>query len=389
MRAFALAGLSFLLLAALSGCVNGADETSGATSQTDAPGDPVQTASDWSATPSSSARAVAPRLAPLGVNVSLTGPQWVASGSEVPVAAIVTGATKFVWATGPLPLTSPAKVADLDTKVFDPGASKSLKFTSAGVYAMHCHPHPFMKHNVTVIDGYQSAARVTVLITDGATNGEYRFSPENIVVGVGTEVVYENVGKLPHSATQEGQEPALKLAKLSASTGTVALEGEGWQRIVAIASDSGGRVGVGEARVYLTKELPTSASVDVAGSFTTPLYLPDVEANPEPARMTSMKVDHPGEFTLNITATDDNAGLAKVSVRVVRVATDEEVGALDATAAGTLAFTIERGEYEIDVEPSEGFNVDYEGVATVVYDLTPPPPMPPGSAAAEDPHAGH
>lgn len=350
----------------------------------------MQKASDGKAPAGSGpARAVPARLAPLAVNVSMTGPSWVASGTDVQLAAVATGATKFVWATGPLPISSPAKVANLDTKVFDPGASKSLKFASAGVYALHCHPHPFMKHNVTVVDGYQSPARVTVLITDGATPGEYRFSPENLVIGVGTEIVYENVGKLPHSATQEGQEPALKLAKLTASAGTVAVEGEGWQRIVAIASDGSGRLGVGEARVYVTPELPTGTSVDVTGSFTTPLYLPELETNPQPAQMTSMKVDHPGAFTLNITATDGNAGLAKVSVRVVRVATDEEVGALDATAAGTLAFTIERGEYEIYVEPSEGFNVEYVGTATVVYDLTPPPPMPPGSEAAEDPHAGH
>lgn len=342
-------------------------------------GEAVEKASDGNGAPGGGpTRAVPARLAPLAVSASMTGPQWVASGTDVQVSAVAAGATKFVWATGPLPLTSPATAANLDTKVFEPGLSKSLKFASAGVYAMQCRPHSFMKHNVTVIDGYQSPARVTVLITDGATEGEYRFSPENLVIGVGTEVVYENVGRLPHSATQTGQEPTLKLAKLSASSGPLAVEGEGWLRIVAIASDSNGRLGVGETRVFVTEELPTSTSVDLTGSFATPLYRPDLQANPEPAKMTPMSVDLPGDFVLNITATDGNAGLAKVNVRVVRVATDEEVGALDATAAGTLAFKIERGEYEIYVEPAEGFDVDYVGVATVVYDLTPPPPMPPG-----------
>jgi plastocyanin len=90
----------------------------------------------------------------------------------------------------------------LDTGTIAPGEQKALTFAEAGVYELHCHPHPFMLHTVTVVDG--GPAEVLVKIHDGATVEEYRYEPRNVTVGVGGRVVYLNAGREPHTATYDG-----------------------------------------------------------------------------------------------------------------------------------------------------------------------------------------
>lgn len=388
MRAAVLFVVAVFAFGALAGCVGGSKEDGAPTSTNAASSESVSKASTSGGATSTSAAATSaslPRLPPLPVTLSLSGPQWVAAGTSVPVTATASGASSFVWATGAAPEAAPAKVAGLNTTLIQPGASKSLKFAAAGVYGMHCHPHPFMRHNVTVIDGYQGPSKVTVKIVDGDAQSDSRFVPENIVVGVGTEVVYENVGALPHTSTQATQEPALKLAPLKSASGEIPVSGDGWMRVFVAASDSAGRVGFASAPIYVTKERPSTLDESVSGTFSAALPS-QVPAGAEPVKK-AVTLALGGTAFLNVTATDA-AGLASVKASLVRVGTAAVAVETEPGATGAASGKADAGDYEIVVEPAGGVNVEYTVTLTVVYDLVPPPLVPP-APAAEDPHAGH
>lgn len=388
MRAAALLVVALFAFGALAGCVGGSKDAGAATSSNTATTESVSKASTSggaTATSGATTSASLPRLPPLPATVSLSGPQWVAAGTGIPAAATASGASSFVWATGPAPEAAPAKVAGLNTSLIQAGASKSLKFVAAGVYGMHCHPHPYMRHNVTVIDGYQGPSKVTVKIVDGDSQSDSRFVPENIIVGVGTEVAYENVGALPHTSTQATQEPALKIASLKTATGDLPVTGEGWMRVFVAASDSAGRVGFASAPIYVTSELPTTLEESVTGTFSAalPSQIP-TDAEPEKKAVTLVLG---GTAFLNVTATDA-AGLASVKASLVRVSTDAVAVETEPGATGAASGKADAGDYEIVVEHAGGINVEYTVTLTVVYALVPPPLVPP-APAAEDPHAGH
>lgn len=88
----------------------------------------------------------------------------------------------------------------LDTGDIAPGAQKQVTFGAGPTVAMHCHPHPFMRHNVTLQEGAPSEAHVHIL--DGLDEAEYRFEPENLTVAPHAVVTYHNHGNFTHTATQ-------------------------------------------------------------------------------------------------------------------------------------------------------------------------------------------
>lgn len=86
----------------------------------------------------------------------------------------------------------------LDTGLIPPGETRALTFAGPGPYALHCDPHPYMTHNVTVQEGGPRDAHVH--IQDGNATSEYRFEPEALVVAPGAVVTYHNHGALAHTA---------------------------------------------------------------------------------------------------------------------------------------------------------------------------------------------
>lgn len=90
----------------------------------------------------------------------------------------------------------------LDTGDIAPGKSRTLTCEEGGTLAMHCHPHPFMLHNVTVTGAPAGPAHVHIF--DGETPEESRFEPAELTVGRGGEVTYHNHGSLVHTATPTG-----------------------------------------------------------------------------------------------------------------------------------------------------------------------------------------
>ena len=91
--------------------------------------------------------------------------------------------------------------AGLDTGDIAPNAEKTMMFDASGLIEMHCHPHQWMLHNVTVTD--EPAGEFHVHIVDGIDEQEFRFEPSNLTVGTGSRVTYHNHGNFTHTATQK------------------------------------------------------------------------------------------------------------------------------------------------------------------------------------------
>lgn len=343
-------------------------------------------------------------LAPLVSAITIAAPEWVQSGTEVPVTLAAPtnakGALSYTWAIGPLPGTTKVTEVKADTgstpsSYIQPGATKSITYSTAGVYRMHCHPHAWMRHNVTVVEGFAGPKAVEVQIIDGEKQGDYRYVPENIVVGAGTVVNYKNVGSQPHTATALGtQEPALKKLPLAAAAGNVKIEGEGWQRVVAIFQDSEGRIGIAEKPIYTTATLPAFTTQTETFEFTGATAGPLVGT---PAGIASesrpVTLEQRGTITINYTFVDAvaaNGGpqnLADIELHFTLSGETQDTLTGPGGPEGSLTGKAPAGAYTLTVTPTQGAQVSGTVIIEVVYELVPPPPTAP--AAAEEGHSGH
>lgn len=395
MRAQLLLALALVAAGSLAGCVGGEKETGVKDIDT---GDPDGEKIDLTKLPQLKV------LAPLAATIGTDAPAWIQSGTEVPVTlstvANAKGAVSHTWAVGPLPGTVDVAAAKADTgskgsDYIQPGASKSITYAVSGVYAMHCHPHAWMRHNVTVVDGYAGPKAVEVVIVDGEKPTDMRFIPENIVVGMGTTVTYKNLGAQPHTATAMGaQEPPLKKVPLTAATGSVKVEGNGWMRIVAIFQDTEGRFGYANRSIYATPELP--AYEKTTHEFSFDAALPVLAGTPAAPASESAPVslEHPGVVFLNYTFQDAASGagapenLAEVEIHFTKDGETQDTltGGPDATNA--LTGKALAGAYTLKVVPVQGAQVSGTVTIEVLYDLV-PPPVGAAPPPADDGHGGH
>ena len=398
MRALAILAATLVASAALSGCIGGLKETDGSV--------PPATGVGGEAVTPAGTQPPVKVLSALNASLTVDAPAWIQSGTEVPVAlsapANAKGNVTYSWAIGPRPGTvevTPFKADTGSAKPADyiqPGASKSITYGRSGVYRMHCHPHPNMAHTVTVIEGYEGPKSVEVLIVDGASKAEQRYVPDNIVIGVNTTVNYKNVGSQAHSATAiAAQSPPLKALPLKAASGSVKVDGEGWQRIVATFTDSEGRVGVAEQNIYATATLPVFETQSFEFSFAYgSMGLPVAGTAAEPAAQSEpVTLAQGGLVTLNYTFEDalGPSGASPVEVEVHFTKDGETQDTITSTGAtGTAPGKALPGAYTLTVVPVAGVEITGTVVVDVVYELVPPDPtMPSAAAAGEDPHAGH
>lgn len=396
MRAFAVFAAAVLSAGALAGCVGNKDgeETTPASTN-----NPLGTGTDG-------VKTTLDVLASLKTGITTSAPQWVAPGTAIDVAAAAPtnakGAVTYTWAVGPLPGTV-AVDTKLDTKTIEPGAAKELKYATAGIFRMHCHPHPDMKHNVTVVDGYAGPKTVHVaIVDDGKDKATFRFVPENILVGVGTTVVYHNNGTAPHTATLETAEPPLKATGLKTASGSITLSGAGWQRIVVAAQDADGRFGSASHSIYVA-DIPAPFTEDVTFEFNTGSH--GVVPAEQQAAAGAAPIEKTFTFTnggtvfLNWTAADAaytaaapgsppaEANTAAVAIHLKESGATQDTLTGDAAASGALSGKINPMAYTLTIVPESGVKPAGKVTVTVVYDLVPPAPSM-GQAGGEA-HGGH
>lgn len=336
-------------------------------------------------------------LAALTPAIITDAPAWIQSGTKINVSGSASGnakgAVNYTWTYGPLPGTVEVAAANLDTKAIQPGAEGKLKFAEAGVYNMHCHPHPAMTQNVTVVEGFGGPSTVTVYITDGSETGQYRFVPSEVVIPVGGTVVYKNVGTQMHTATQSSQEPALKSAGLDAAGGEIGIEGNGWQRVRLVTQDADGRIGFAEHRIYVTPELPAFETKTIEGDLRVGLPA----AAPAQARETvtdSFKLAHSGKLYLNFTATDPigdttgQASLAQIEIHLKEQGATQDTLTVDPAGEGSADAIVGAKTYSITITGAQGAAIHYVVEINVEYDLVPPEPAMAGAGGGHDAHGG-
>ena len=392
MRTVVLLASILVVGAALSGCFGSEEDPK--TAAVDPPTGTTGTGSTGTVTVPEGGLKVLASLTPA---ITTDAPAWVKSGTAINVSGAASskasGAVTYTWSVGPLPGTVEVKSAALDTKAIQPGKESKLKFEAAGVYAMHCHPHPNMVHNVTVIQGYAGPAEAVVYITDGAEVGQYRFVPESVVIPAGGSVVYRNVGTQMHTSTQSSQEPALKASSLKSAGGELVVEGEGWQRVRLVVQDAEGRIGAVEHRIYVTSELPAFTTKEVAGQFKVGAPSP-VPENVVEIKTESFKLEHSGKLYLNFTATDAASGAgapvnaALVEIHLKEQGATQDTLTVDPANEGSADAIVGAKTYTLTIKPTQGVLVDYKVVINVEYDLVPPEPAMGGAGGGHDDSGG-
>lgn len=302
---------------------------------------------------------------------------WFEPGTALGVEAIVSpnavGNVTYTWAYQPDPFSDFFESDAIDTGTLEPGESGNLTFTEPGFYEFgHCDPHPWMKHTVAVLEGYDGPDEMTVYILEGdvADSDTYRFSQEHITVGVGTKVTYVNIGEVPHTASiaHEGEAiPTPETLSLDGASGTVTLEGSSWMNLLVFAEDEEGNAGWGKLNVYVREKFADYNQTST-GEFT---------STEDPDDTHEHKFEWSGNVTVSVSVEDASASVQRIDVRLAEK--DSEAPALvDEENVGTDTFTatvktVIPRDYVLTVSPRQGVLTAYEITVTVEYDHTPPP----------------
>lgn len=387
MRGLSVLVVSLLVVGALAGCVNTKK-------------DPPTNATLPATTPGAIVEAKPVRvLAPLTSTVSTDSPKWVKPGAMVNVTATAPagakGAVTYSWSVGAMPGTVIVTPGALDTgsktgaEYIPAGGTDAITFPAAGVFQMHCHPHPWMRANVTVVEGYKGPANVDVYIVDGDKPDQYVYAPQNVIIPVGGKVTYINKGLQPHTATLYAQDaPALKLLPLDKSSGQVALAGPGWQRVRMVTMDGEGRFGNATLDFYVA-ELPAFATV----KFDITNQLGGAPEQVQSPQSKSFVTDYNGTMTVKYAFKDGPAGSgapvnnAKVEIHVKQAGAAQDALTDSGKAEGTITGLVPADSYSITVIVTEGIAVSGSITIDVEYDLSNPPAPVLASAGGGD--GGH
>ena len=401
-----------LVLPLLAGCVDkGTDEGLAATRQSAEDGNAT-------GTPEATGGNVAPKptRVPLDAKAAVSQP-WVKPGEAVTLTAQSAKATKFEWylqqRATPAPTAAPAAGGGhhlalgeaspalaamgpgheeaapppkpqpkFDTGNIEPGAkSKILLVKEEGLYRFHCHPHPWMKFNLTVKAGAPTTDQ-TVTILDGKSQGEYRYAPEELVVGPGTKVQFANKGQQMHTATQEAY---LEIIPGEGKSVTYKPAASGDYDVVLLARDEAS--GLGEARVRLLVDAAKPDEQQPIGPFTGEFQkgvpnLPEQESKTfdftSPYNFKTLKLD--------ITATSETPVPPSVRISLAPEG-GEALLASEPGASGSLSFeNLPAGKYVLTVTAEQGVLISYEVAGEALLDVV----LTEGSApAAGGEHAGH
>jgi plastocyanin len=319
----------------------------------------------------------------------IDGAQWVKPGATLSLSAMpasnAVGAVTYTWAIGPLPGTLATSGAALDTGAIPPASTATLAFPSSGVWGIHCTPHNWMSENVTVVDGYAGPAQVDVNLVDGASNNDYRFVPNNVILPVGGKVVFHNLGSQTHTATKFTLEPPLKKLDVAGASGTAALDPalKGWQRVRLFAQDSEGRVGVSDATIYVG-DMPSFAPQTIDLKWTVPVGgVPDQASQAAPPVTASFTPAYNGTMWLNFSVNDTVSGspaptdpaAPSVEIHVKQSGATQDTITVDNKQMGSYSAKVSPNGYDLAATLTQGANAEGKATIEIVYDLVPPAPV--------------
>src|SRR5438552_10312432 len=194
MRQAALGIASVLLLAVFAGCTAGTKDNGQDVSTNSVSTIPTMGDMPGMGQVTGAMTTLFPKMPTL---LTVSGAAWLAPGTMLDATVTppvwATGAISYTWAYGPVGGTVPiAQLKKSATASIEPGHSESITFDEAGVFYEHCHPHPWMRSNVTILDSGRTPVTTTVHFVDGATPADFHFTPENLVLPLVSTVVYQN-----------------------------------------------------------------------------------------------------------------------------------------------------------------------------------------------------
>ena len=282
--------------------------------------------------------------------------------------------------------TPPKPQPNLNTGNIDPGQAKPLTFKEEGLYQLHCHPHPWMKVNVTVKQG-ASAAEQTITIIDGRAQSDYRYAPEDLVVAPGTKINFVNKGAQMHTATQEAY---LETIPGEGKSVTFSPKSTGDYDVIVIARDATTGVGVAKARLLVDATKPDEKQPigPYNGEFQAAAPRPAELPAPVPA---AESAEHPFTSPYSIkslkftfSATSDTPVPPTVSVSLQKEDGTEIASAEPAASGEVSAADLPAGTYKLIITAGQGVMIAYEALGEALLDL-----QLPGSTPVQDESQPH
>lgn len=264
----------------------------------------------------------------------------------------------------------PPATPKLDTGYINSGESKSIKLTTPGVYQLHCHPHPWMRANITVLAGAPNGDAV-ISITDGATNPEYRFGPEDTTVGPGSTVTFHNVGNQTHTATMHTFLIPIKPTGKSAS---YVADTTGDFDVVAIARDGASGVAQSGTRLFVDPARPSDTLPlgPYKGTFNAGAPIPNNQQ--QESKLFSFAINFPAKsLTIKVTSTSQTPIPTMVSATLTRSGESSPIATMASAADGTItASKLPEGTYTLTIFADQGVMIDYAAEGSAQLDLSPP-----------------
>lgn len=350
-----------------------------------------------------------PARAPLDISAAVSQP-WARPGDTVTLTATSAKATTYAWflqlrpapaaaapaaaPTGghsghlssdeivPAPArgpghgsnpepTAPKPQPNLNTGNIEAGQSKPLTFKEEGLYQLHCHPHPWMKVNVTVQQG-APVGEHAITILDGRAQSEYRYAPEDLVVGPGAKVNFVNNGAQMHTATQEAY---LEIIPGAGKSLTFAPKNAGDYNVVVIARDGGSGVGVAKTRLFVDPTKPQEKQPIGPYSGELEKGAPNLpEEQQDKATHTFTSAFPFKTLKLSFTSASNLPGGAVPAPTSIKVSLAPEggdvLGTSEPGASGELSFdALPAGSYVLTVIADTGVMIGYNVEGEALLDL--------------------
>lgn len=139
------------------------------------------------------------------------------------------------------------------------GAAFDVPFDRAGTFDIHCHPHPGMKGRIIVDPTLAAAAAPVVVPIEN-----FGFTPEPVVVGVGSTIRFVNRDPVPHTATIEDWIPGIASGGSAKEFRETLAEGEYVVRLVA--SDAKGGRAAHTWGIKVTSDAPVATDWTTSGT---------------------------------------------------------------------------------------------------------------------------
>ncbi|MHB8586260.1 MAG: hypothetical protein ACYDDF_10565 [Thermoplasmatota archaeon] len=117
-----------------------------------------------------------------------------------------------------------------DTGLIAVGGSASATYPNAGLYQIHCHPHPWMVADIFT-DANATTSSADVLIT------KYSFLPPIVHIKPGGKVTYHDVDEVQHDAMAAAYVPTGQVLPLTALSGSLTIATPGSYTLIMSVTD--------------------------------------------------------------------------------------------------------------------------------------------------------